>query len=221
MLSEFNNAEDFAAAIAAEASAWIASRIKDKNVASVALAGGSTPELYFQLLGKRLDEWDKIKFFWADERIVPHDNASSNYALAKRHLFAGRKVNCFPVDTSLSAPQAAKSYAETLMRELPVAGGVPVLDLAIIGAGADGHVASLFADNMANADIVVTAHANGLERISVGMKVLQAARKIIVAVSGKGKEAIIERIKKPAIIPPVLPVDMLRPDGRVSWVILA
>ena len=56
---------------------------------TVALSGGSTPKLMFQVLAEQFrDEvsWDKVQFFWSDERHVPPDNPESNYRMANEAL---------------------------------------------------------------------------------------------------------------------------------------
>ncbi|HSL55034.1 MAG TPA: 6-phosphogluconolactonase, partial [Pyrinomonadaceae bacterium] len=49
---------------------------------TVALSGGSTPKLMFQVLAEQFRDdvsWGGIHFFWSDERHVPPDHPESNY----------------------------------------------------------------------------------------------------------------------------------------------
>ncbi|MFW5890061.1 MAG: 6-phosphogluconolactonase, partial [Marinilabiliaceae bacterium] len=57
---------------------------------NIALAGGSTPEAIFDTLTQEyrtLVDWEKVRFFWGDERCVPPDHEESNYNMTRRHLF--------------------------------------------------------------------------------------------------------------------------------------
>src|ERR1041384_317081 len=58
---------------------------------TVALSGGSTPKLMFQMLADQFRDdvpWDKIHFFWSDERHVPPDDPESNYRMANEVLLS-------------------------------------------------------------------------------------------------------------------------------------
>ena len=52
-------------------------RQKRRNIFTIALSGGSTPELLFSVLGDNFAKsvpWQYVHFFWGDERCVPADN---------------------------------------------------------------------------------------------------------------------------------------------------
>src|SRR5689334_14749970 len=59
---------------------------------TVALSGGSTPKLLFQMLAsepfRARVAWDQIHFFWSDERHVPPDHPESNYRMANEALLS-------------------------------------------------------------------------------------------------------------------------------------
>ena len=72
----------------------------------VALSGGSTPKLLYGLLTsdtfRSEVQWDRILYFFGDERWVPHNNKESNYKLAKDELFSKIGVGSdriFPMPT--------------------------------------------------------------------------------------------------------------------------
>src|SRR5262249_34324787 len=50
---------------------------------SVALSGGSTPRMLFELLASEQFrgqvDWAKVQLFWGDERAVPPEHPDSNY----------------------------------------------------------------------------------------------------------------------------------------------
>lgn len=111
---------------------------------AVALSGGSSPKKLYQLLAspaynKQVD-WEKVYFFFGDERNVPKDSPDSNYLMAKKALFDPLEIstlNIFPVDTALEPATAAKKYAEEIEQffdedELS-------FDLVLLGLGDNSH----------------------------------------------------------------------------------
>ncbi len=64
--------------------------ISKNGTINIALSGGNTPKLFFEVLSKeylnKLD-WSKINFYWVDERCVPVESNESNYGEAERILF--------------------------------------------------------------------------------------------------------------------------------------
>ena len=66
--------------------------VAERGVFRIALSGGQTPIPLFRLLAAsdwadRLP-WDKMNFFWVDERCVGPDHPDSNYGLARRELLS-------------------------------------------------------------------------------------------------------------------------------------
>src|SRR5205085_4578393 len=108
----------------------------------VALSGGSTPRLLYGLLAsepyKSQVPWDNIKFFFGDERWVPHTDPHSNYKLANDALFSKVGVdprNVFPIPTEgdLTPGQAARQYEATLRKEFGVGeDAIPSFDLLFL-----------------------------------------------------------------------------------------
>src|SRR5678816_3300727 len=96
--------------------------IRVRGRAMVALAGGSTPKKSYRLLAQpprrgRMD-WAHTYLFFGDERFVPPDDPSSNFAMVQETLLKPASVpasRVFPVPTRLgSATAAAQEYAATL-----------------------------------------------------------------------------------------------------------
>ena len=142
--------------------------------------------------------WDKVEFFFADDRWVPLDHAESNFRLAQEHLFvplriSGKSVHPLYLGNS-PAFDAAQAQAELLHRVPIDAAGHPILDLVILGMGEDGHVASLFPN--APAEVVesravylpVVAPKPPPCRVTLTYAALAAAREVLVVVYGAGKE---------------------------------
>jgi 6-phosphogluconolactonase len=111
---------------------------------SCALSGGATALIFLPALRAAKVDWSKITLFWADERAVPADDPESNYGIAERMLLsplgakAPRAVR-MPADIP-NLGDAALKYDDLLATALEGR----ALDLALLGIGEDGHVASLF-----------------------------------------------------------------------------
>src|SRR5271157_708381 len=66
--------------------------LKGHNAATLALTGGKTPRPVYKLLGsspylERID-WQRVHFFWGDERCVPPENPESNFGMAWNALIS-------------------------------------------------------------------------------------------------------------------------------------
>lgn len=173
----------------------------------VALSGGSTPKRLFQLLSQEPDRhavaWEKTLIFWGDERAVGPEHEWSNYRLAQEQLLAHvpvRKEHIFRIKGELGAPRAAQHMHGQM---LAVFGDqdVPQFDLVLQGMGTDGHTASLFpgTEALGSTDWVVPVidpPANPrVDRITLTLPVLNAARVALFLAAGQGKRHIISAIR--------------------------
>ena len=179
--------------------------IERNGRASLALSGGSTPRPAYALLAEdtRID-WSKVDVYFIDDRAVPPDHERSNYRLAKEALLdpAGVPVgNVFRMEGETpDLATAARAYEQLLRTRLPPGhGGAPSFDLAVLGVGDDGHVASLFPgepalDETARAVLDVPAAAKREARLTVTAPVLEAARAPVGLAVGRGKQEALERV---------------------------
>src|ERR1044071_2645127 len=119
---------------------------------TVALSGGSTPKLLFELLADPNEPfrdqipWSNIHFFWSDERHVPPAHPDSNYRMAKEAMLAHvpvpqHNIHRVPSENP-NATEAATEYEQTLIEITQQS--LPQLDLIMLGLGTDGHTASIF-----------------------------------------------------------------------------
>jgi 6-phosphogluconolactonase len=116
----------------------------------VCLSGGSTPRSLYRLLATLPSiPWDRIVFFWGDERHVPPTHPESNYRMAYEALLSEVAVppeNVFRVPAEEEkAGVAATRYEEAIRDFFALGPGeFPRFDLMLLGMGPDGHIASLF-----------------------------------------------------------------------------
>jgi 6-phosphogluconolactonase len=168
--------------------------IADRGRAAIALSGGSVATRCFPALAAIPLDWPRCEFFWADERAVPPDDEESNYRLARDLWLAPagvppERVHRMPADEA-DLPAAARAHEATLRQVL---GAAPVLDLALLGMGPDGHVASLFPGHPAllEHDRLVLAIEDSPKppprRLTLTMPVLTAARRVLLVVFGASK----------------------------------
>ena len=119
----------------------------------VALSGGNTPRMMFELLASNefrgQVDWAKVHVFWTDERAVPPDHPDSNYGMARRVLLLRVPIpqaNVHRMEAEKeNIGRAAHEYEEVLRKHLELdVRGFPQFHLIFLGMGADGHTASLF-----------------------------------------------------------------------------
>jgi 6-phosphogluconolactonase len=203
----------------------------------IALAGGSTPRAAYQALagGEHLN-WSRWQVFWSDERCVPPTSPDSNYRMAKEALLdplarrgeAPRMVFRLAGDGDPDA--AAAAYDRAIQETVPPnpqsgAGSLPRFDLILLGMGADGHTASLFPHTPALAEtgrLVVANPVPQLDttRLTFTFPLINAARRVLVLVSGADKAAALREVLHGSPDPQRLPSQSLHPvDGTVTWLV--
>ena len=209
-------------------------RIKSigKKIFTVALSGGSTPKLLYEILGSTTMagrvRWKNVHLFQVDERAVPPDDPQSNYRLIRQAMLESGSLpeeNFHRMAAErLDRKQAAQDYAHQLDRILqPAAGEFPSLDLVLLGMGPDGHTASLFPGTAAlqeKAAWVVPNYVEKLDtfRLTMTLPVLNAAGHVIFMVTGADKAATLhEVLEGPADQFPAQLIQPLR--GKVSWLL--
>lgn len=165
---------------------------------TLSLSGGSTPKFIFDHLSLNYSDqipWERIKFFWGDERCVPPDDKQSNYRMTREHLFAPVGVpqsNVFRIKGEERPDEEALNYAEVLKRELPSKNGIPSLCYLMLGLGDDGHTASVFPGQLhlfktPGYTAVSQNPYNQQIRITLTGNILNNARNVVFLLTGKGK----------------------------------
>jgi|SRR5271165_2658234 len=193
--------------IAGEARAAVAAR--DRFV--IAVSGGHTPWVMLRALTKEAVPWKKTHVVQVDERVAPAGDSDRNLTHLRESLLEHaplppENIHPMPVEAS-DLEAAAKQYAATLTQ---LAGSPPVLDLAHLGMGPDGHTASLVPDdpvlNVTNADVAITGVYMGRRRMTLTYPILNRSRHILFLVTGK---------EKVDMLPKLLAADTSIPSGRI------
>ena len=117
---------------------------------SAAISGGSTPRKLYSLLGsaeyRPHVDWQRVHFFWVDERCVPKEHEESNFKTAFDMLLSKVPIpdeNTHRIKGEEDPDQAARDYEKEVGKFFGMS-GLPMFDLVILGMGEDGHTASLF-----------------------------------------------------------------------------
>lgn len=197
---------------------------------TVALSGGSTPATLYSLLGS--DEyrekitWQGVHVFWADERAVPKEHPESNYRLADTSLLSKVPLpagNIHRIGGEKEPQGAAQDYDEE-MRQFFGGTQVPVFDLVILGAGEDGHTASLFPGSTSLNEHVrlaapVFMDLPNIDRVTLTLPVLNHAAHILFLVSGEKKGDILRELLE-GEHRDTYPAGLVQPvKGSLEWLV--
>ena len=181
--------------------------VAERGIFTIALSGGSTPKLLYQLLAdpnKPFCEqvpWPSIHFFWADERHVPPDHSESNYRMAHEAMLSKVPVTRDNVHRVMSenpdAAEAAEDYEQTVLRIVP--GKPSRFDLILLGVGADGHTASIFPGSEVLHETKRLIAAPWVEklkrhRITMTLPLINNAASVVFLVSGAEKAEIVREM---------------------------
>jgi len=219
-----------AEAVAGHVAEWLRDLVcaRDDEFA-ICLSGGSTPRRLYQRLASPTFAsrvpWNRIHWFWGDERFVPHDDPASNYRMAYDALFSCvpiSKDHLHPIPTEgLSPQQAASSYQALLQHfygRTRLNQNRPIFDVTLLGIGDDGHTASLFPDSLALREnrqwvLAVVSEARGT-RITLTYPVLDSSRNLAILATGANKKDILKRIRAGDTS---LPAARVRPIGNLYY----
>ena len=110
----------------------------------MAVSGGRTPWQMLRALANEEVPWKFVHVVQVDERIAPAGDPDRNLTHLRESLLEHaplpvEQIYAMPVEEA-DLEGATRSYARTLQQ---IAGTPPVLDLAHLGLGPDGHTASL------------------------------------------------------------------------------
>jgi 6-phosphogluconolactonase len=207
--------------------------VKNRGRFTIALSGGSTPRNLFTLLATNARNslpWDRMFFFWGDERHVPPTDPDSNYRMANEAMLSKIPVasgNVFRIAAeNPDAAAAAAAYEQTLRKFFAIEPGqFPRFDLILLGMGPDGHTASLFPGTAALKEKSRLVVANWVEklktdRLTLTLPVLNAAACVMFLVSGTDKASVLRALLQNDTPGEQYPAKLVRPsDGKLIWMV--
>ncbi|NCN06171.1 MAG: 6-phosphogluconolactonase [Spirochaetales bacterium] len=185
--------------------------VREQGRFSLGLPGGRSPGELLGLIGRKLhpETREDLGLFWVDERWVPKGHTDRNDGQIIEAWRAGGQLpsNVFPMpgsDEYVNPEDGAHEYTKALEKWKP-----GPLDLAILGLGEDGHVASLFPHHpglMETAPVFVCNNSpkSPETRLSLSLPYLRQSRAIVVLVLGAQKgRALAEALEFPGAQRPV------------------
>ena len=198
--------------------------IAKKDRFAVALSGGSSPKAIFSLLAtgeySQQVEWNKVYFFWVDERWVPLEDEKSNAKMTFETLLHRVPVNgdqIFPMYKEGTEPEDyAKEYEKQIRNVLGEEG---VFDFILLGMGDDGHTASLFPGEKVLDEKEKWVDAYYLKpqemfRITLTAPIINKAEHILVVAFGESKKHALNEVVNGEYNPQLYPLQLIRPkDG--------
>jgi 6-phosphogluconolactonase len=215
--------------LAHRATRWIADIVREREGRlAISLSGGSTPRRLYQLLAEApfrdAMPWDRIHWFWGDERFVPPDHPDSNYRMVREALLSRAPVpaaNIHPVPTGGDPAAAARDYERTLKsfyRASALDPARPLFDIELLGLGPDGHTASLFPATKVLEErqrwVAEVIGAKAEDRITLTYPVLASSRHTAFLVAGADKRDALARVLS---ADNALPAARLDPVGELVW----
>jgi 6-phosphogluconolactonase len=226
-LNIYNTEDDVLEALAEHFAAVANEAISARGKFSVALSGGNSPKKLYELLASayhdRLD-WEKVYFFFGDERNVPQTDKDSNYLMAKKALFIPLMIDAdhvFPVDTSLSPADAAAKYDQEIEEFFDE--DEMSFDLILLGLGDNSHTASLFPHTPVLHDRTpgvkdVFLPDQQVYRITLNAPMINEARHIAFLVYGEGKAIAVHHVLEDDEDIEQYPAQLIEPIiGEIQW----
>ena len=165
------------------------------GASTLALAGGNTPKRCYELLAGSDVRWGRVTVLFGDERCVPPDHPDSNYRIARQALLdTVSPATVHRIPGELGPDEAAEAYDA-------IVGALAPLDVVLLGAGEDGHTASLFPGHP---EVQAKGWAVGVrnapkpppDRVTLTLPALQGARRVIVLATGAGKADAVARARR-------------------------
>jgi 6-phosphogluconolactonase len=223
-------------AFAERAAAYYAGQLAEagrrRSMVRAAFSGGSTPKAIFALLADPSHEyraevpWEKLEFFFVDERSVGPTDKDSNYGMAKAAMLDKvplEESQIFRFEGELDPEQAAAKYESAIRAAFRLEGAeIPQFDVISLGMGDDGHTASLFPHTAALHEVGRLAVANRVPqkdtwRLTLTWPVINQGRDVSFLVKGGEKAEVLHRVMLGAYDPETLPSQLIRPaNGRLT-----
>ena len=174
-------------------------RNNGKKRFSFVLTGGKSPIKLYKKLSKNTDiPWEKIDFFISDERYVKESSKYSNIKMCKKNLLNKIKIldkQIYKISTDKKSVKINTQEYEKKLKKYFLNKDI-VFDVTLLGIGNDGHIASLFKNNInkksnKNVDFIIK---KDFSRITLTLKCLNNSKSIFLWAPGRNKSSIIKKI---------------------------
>jgi 6-phosphogluconolactonase len=214
--------------LAIDFSTFVKRLLAKKELVSIALSGGSTPTLFFRAMAAQKPEidWNRVRFFWVDERCVPPDHPESNFGVAFIEFLNPLSIpesSFFRIRGEEDPESEALRYSELILDKVSCDLTFPVFDLVFLGMGTDGHTASVFphqahlwkADSLC---AVGTHPITGQKRVTFTGHLINAAKKVVFTVTGGDKAEIAGKVIRKSGNYLEYPASFVAPfNGELEW----
>jgi 6-phosphogluconolactonase len=207
--------------------------LQARDVYSIALSGGSTPRRLYALLAddpalRAQIPWERIHFFWGDERHVSPDHPDSNYRMADTVLLSKVPIPAANIHRiraeNPDAEKAAADYEQEIRRFFKIESGqLPCFNCVLLGMGSDGHTASLFPGTAALAETERLVVSNWVKkfqsyRMTLSFPVINNAAYILFLVAGREKAETLKAVLEGDSKTPRFPAQSIQPThGELVW----
>ncbi len=220
--------QELSQALAEFIKADIKAVLKARDRYTLVLSGGSTPKALYRLLAqepyKSSIPWQKIHFFWGDERFVPFEDPRNNAKMAYDELLNHIPVaaeNIHVMNTSLSPEESSDHYTGILRSYFRETG--ETFDLVLLGMGDDGHTLSLFPGMpvIHEQEKWVDSFyldAQSMYRITLTAPVVNRAANVVFLAAGRNKADVLYQVLNGEPNPDLYPSQVIQPsEGGLHW----
>ncbi|KUJ76906.1 hypothetical protein AVO45_10465 [Ruegeria marisrubri] len=192
---EYSDPAQQAAELASVVAKQLSDTLAHQEKATLAVPGGTTPARFLAELSNAALEWNRVSVLLSDERFVPETEPRSNTRLLREQFVrnAAAEATIVPLYAAGATPESVLEQLSAGVRK------VSLIDVCVLGMGADMHVASLFpgGDNLAKAldvagpDVLIPMRASGAEepRVSLTASALTGATHLHLLIKGPEKLA--------------------------------
>lgn len=212
--------------------AWLSDYIKDvlseRDRFTFVLSGGSTPKQLYALLAeppyKDAIDWEKVHFFWGDERAVPFEDARNNAKMCYDELLNKVPVNPDHIHimrTDIAPEESASEYEKVLKQYFD--DSEITFDFVLLGMGDDGHTLSLFpgTEVIHEENAWVKAFylpAQEMFRITLTAPVVNNAACVAFLAAGAGKAETLKHVLEGDSNVDLYPSQIIKPTkGQLHW----
>jgi 6-phosphogluconolactonase len=202
--------------------------MKGGSDATLAVSGGSSPKLMFEVFAKTQFAWDRVQLFWVDERGVPPTDSQSNFKMTNEAWLMHGNIpqkNIHRILAEKEAHEAAQLCAADITSYFKLSPGqIPKFDVIHRGMGPDCHTASLFPgepmiDNRTDLIGAVWVEKFKQWRITMLPGVLRAAKHSVMLVTGKDKAQPLYDVLNNPIDLKKYPVQVTHDVPNVTWIL--